>query len=99
MNIPAKTVIAKMEEEVAKLKKTVEETPDTEGYREPAAAIKAYCDLLLSSGADAGAGRGKRPTTVKYAAVEDVMGQTKPKETLSPYDDDEDRESDSLLDF
>ncbi|MDQ0257414.1 hypothetical protein J2S74_004872 [Evansella vedderi] len=99
MNIPARIVVEKMEEELIKLKATLEDESSS-AYRDQAMAIKTYCELLLSSSQSAGTTAPK----VKHATVEDVTGKksrsiTDEIERLTVYDEDEKPESDSLLDF
>ncbi|UTR12268.1 YwdI family protein [Evansella sp. LMS18] len=114
MEIPARIVVEKMEEELKKLKVSVEEDSSS-AYREQAAVIKTYCDLLLSANA-----KGQTVPTVQHATVRDVESHQRPaaqpadaaastgssrKESASQekkysiYDEGDNPESDSLFDF
>lgn len=114
MNIPARLVLRKMDEELAKLKDAVDRAGDAEDYRQYAHSLKAYCDLLLES--DRGSG-GETPAAsgVQKASAEDMerlmMGDMSEdgknlkkaeeprKKKQSIYDDGDEPESDSLFDF
>ncbi|MFA9556432.1 YwdI family protein [Evansella sp. AB-rgal1] len=104
MNIPAKIVVEKMEQELQRLKAILEDQPNSQAYREQAIAIKTYCDLLLSSTST----ESFVTPNVKHATVADVRKDVETKSHVSPksskeklsiYDDGDDPNSDSLLDF
>ncbi|MBU9724292.1 MULTISPECIES: YwdI family protein [Bacillaceae] len=110
MNIPARIVVEKMEAELEKLKDSLlqEEAGGTSTYKEQAAAIKTYCELLLSSDTESTYKRKEAPV-VKHASVNDLakssdgnqnVGKSrKQQDRMNIYDPDEEPESDSLLDF
>ncbi|WP_096437740.1 YwdI family protein [Alteribacter populi] len=110
MNISAKTVVAKMEQELAQLKREVDSGVTENGrFREHVTALRTYCDLLSSD--------SNRETNVQHtssmAALErqKMMGdlEDKPsvkkdrqpatKSSLDIYDADDKPDSDNLLDF
>ncbi|MGJ9384017.1 hypothetical protein CR203_05405 [Salipaludibacillus neizhouensis] len=104
MDIPASVVIRKMEEELDKLKVSVNASENT--YREHAQVLKTYCDLLLDTKTEAPAPK------VQHATVNDVHGrkgertehQQTPeshsaKKSGTVYDGGDNPESDSLFDF
>jgi hypothetical protein len=76
MEIPAKLVIRKMEDELVKLKESLDESSgggasSQAAYREHAQALKTYCDLLL----DSGSSRVEAPPKVQHASVDDVKAK------------------------
>lgn len=76
MEIPAKLVIRKMEDELTKLKESLDHTEaggtsSSASYREHAQALKTYCDLLL----DSGSSRLQPPPNVQRASVDDVVAR------------------------
>ncbi|WP_078593444.1 YwdI family protein [Evansella clarkii] len=114
MEIPARIVVEKMEEELKKLKVSVEEDSSS-AYREQAAVIRTYCDLLLSANS-----KGQTVPAVQHATVRDVESQQRPsgqhagaaestgsgskesapqEKKYAIYDEGDDPESDSLFDF
>ncbi|MDG5787402.1 YwdI family protein [Evansella sp. AB-P1] len=105
MDIPAKVVVKKMEDELRKLKASLEEQPNSTVYREQAVAIKTYCDLLLASE------EAPKPLTapkVQHATIKDVKTSSSTEQKVtnrdgnersSIYDGSDEPESDSLLDF
>ncbi|UCZ53089.1 YwdI family protein [Bacillus shivajii] len=103
MNIPAEIVIEKMEEELQRLKAVIEEQPSSPTYREHAATMKSYCELLLSSEGV----RTQEVPKVQHASVADVRGKDEAarvekqpaKRKQSIYDDGDEPQSDSLFDF
>ncbi|WP_280771064.1 DUF5327 family protein [Salipaludibacillus daqingensis] len=75
MEIPAKLVIRKMEEELVRLKQSLDRSDAGSGssaspasYREHAQALKTYCDLLLDSEGSSLQSPGK----VQRASMEDM---------------------------
>ncbi|ADU32370.1 YwdI family protein [Evansella cellulosilytica] len=103
MEIPAKVVVQKMEEELAKLKTLLEGDSSSPAFRDQATAIKTYCDLLLSSHET----KRQAAPKVNHASVDDVINTKSTSETIrtssgekvSIYDDGDIPKSDSLLDF
>lgn len=74
MEIPAKLVIRKMENELARLKESLDDSEGTgssAAYREHAQALKTYCELLL----DSGSSRLQPPANVRHASVNDVKAR------------------------
>ncbi|PYZ91610.1 hypothetical protein CR194_18425 [Salipaludibacillus keqinensis] len=108
MEIPAKLVVRKMEEELMKLKGSLDETTPN-SYRDHAQALKTYCDLLL----DSGSSHLQAPAKVQHASVDEVTRRmsegftdTKTKtESVQDrkktpiYDEGDNPKSDSLFDF
>lgn len=103
MNIPAEIVLEKMEEELKRLKAVLHEQPSSPAYREHAATMKSYCELLLSTEGS----RQKEAPKVQHASVEEVRGKNEssslekrhPSGKSRIYDDGDEPESDSLFDF
>lgn len=106
MDIPAKLVIEKMEVELARLKESMNNNSAAGSYRDHAQSIKTYCELLLES---QHTGTHYKSAPVQHASLEDVRSQQpasavpaagKEKERKNTiYDEGEEPESDSLLDF
>ena len=100
MQIPARVVVEKMEEELNKLKLSLDSSSSSSAYREQAAAIKTYCDLLLSTQSS-----GTAAPTVQHATKKDVTElrsnsvEDRRENRSSIYDEDNTPDSDSLFDF
>lgn len=106
MDIPAKLVIEKMEAELSRLKASMNEGSSADSYRAHAQSLKTYCELLLET---QHTGTYYKSAPVQHASIEDVREQQpaasgpsakKPSEKKSTiYDEGDEPESDSLLDF
>ncbi|MCR6112414.1 DUF5327 family protein [Bacillus sp. A301a_S52] len=115
MDISAKLVLKKMDEELAKLKQALNQSSNSSQYRENAQALKTYCDLLLDSGLqqpyDTQSHQQPTPSdaAVKQAMYGDLeegrherklrQGAAKKSTTDPIYDDGDSPSSDSLFDF
>ncbi|MCE7791374.1 YwdI family protein [Salipaludibacillus sp. CUR1] len=108
MEIPAKLVLRKMEEELAKLKHAVNESGKTDDYRQYAQALKTYCDLILDSEdrtAEQPSGDVRQPSAADIKMMMGDMEEDRPaaktgnKKKQTIYDKSDEPESDSLFDF
>ncbi|UTR16333.1 YwdI family protein [Salipaludibacillus sp. LMS25] len=114
MDISAKLVLKKMDEELAKLKNALNQSPDLGNYRENAQALKTYCELLLASESatyKTAATKQLSPDdiAVKHAMYGDLEEGRRERRahqengkkctTDSIYDDGDSPSSDSLFDF
>ncbi|WP_035187495.1 DUF5327 family protein [Alteribacter aurantiacus] len=105
MNISAKTVVAKMEQELGHVRRQVN-TGDPD-FKEHVMALKTYCDLLLATEPSSGIKTStKNEDAMDLLERQRMMGdfddtpKTKASQKKSvAYDSDDQPDSDSLFDF
>ncbi|MCR6108290.1 DUF5327 family protein [Salipaludibacillus agaradhaerens] len=114
MDISAKLVLKKMDEEMAKLKQALNQSPNSSQYRESAQALKTYCNLLLDSELQLYDTKSNHQSSLSDEAVKHAMygdleegrhertlrqGAAKKSTTDPIYDEGDRPSSDSLFDF
>ncbi|MBM7095519.1 MULTISPECIES: DUF5327 family protein [Alteribacter] len=104
MNISAKTVVAKMEQELGQVRKHIN-TGSSADIREHVTALRTYCDLLLATESSSEAAKSDA-SAMDILERQRMMGDLDDDKSSAPrqpkrsaYDDDDKPDSDSLFDF